>query len=428
MASPEGLNGYSALELGHAARKSLARGDVQEALRAKEAKDVAERLLRCKDEELARKMAKAADRIDDETSLLWKLSRDFYLISRKKQIDLVERFVKGFVQLPSSEQAKAVLALAPRVRLARRGWAEGAKKSKDGRGRPSVRTGEESPKAGDLCFPPLVGARGRREADSSVVALLDQLDSSLRRLAVEDRERLHRRMDRAVSSSFSPIVLARMLAHLPSEEVHSIERWIVDEGALPPAAAARLFGALLNVQQAGGILQDVVDDVKVGAEELWVRLSEEFASQPEEISGSWSNWLKGRPPSPSAQSVIGDFDDDDAMSVTSRLSWAPSMASPSGRRSSVVSAQLGGGYSSSSAPRKRLSCQLHCPASLFLFSDKPIAGAFLGDGRRPSQELIDFVMVDVKKPSMDKTFIELDEAKEEALGADEVTDKAWSWS
>eukprot|EP00913_Durusdinium_trenchii_P020899 g19637.t1 len=46
--------------------------------------------------------------------------------------DAIQDGVKGFVQLPSSEQAKAVLALAPRVRLARRGWAEGAKKSKDG--------------------------------------------------------------------------------------------------------------------------------------------------------------------------------------------------------------------------------------------------------------------------------------------------------
>ena len=70
---------------------------------------------------------------------------------------------------------------------------------------------------------------------------------------------------------------------------------MVDEGALPSGAAARLFGALVGVQKAGGFLQDVtrqngsmtywssschlviyhqaVDDVKVGAEELWVSTS-----------------------------------------------------------------------------------------------------------------------------------------------------------
>ena len=87
-------------------------------------------------------------------------------------------------------------------------------------------------------------------------------------------------MDRAVSSSFTPIVLARLLSQLPSKEVEAIEAWVVDEKALPSAAAARLFGALRGVQQAGGFLQERVDDVRVGAEELWQRLSEEFAQQP----------------------------------------------------------------------------------------------------------------------------------------------------
>lgn len=59
----------------------------------------------------------------------------------------------------------------------------------------------------------------------------------------------------------------------------AIEKWVVDEGALPATAAARLFGALMGVQQAGGFLQEAVDDVRVGAEELWARLSEEFAQQ-----------------------------------------------------------------------------------------------------------------------------------------------------
>lgn len=442
-ASAEGLDAYSPTQLGHAARKSLARGDVVEALRAKGAKDVAETLLKCKDEELARCIASAAVRIDDQSSLFWQLTGDFHLISRKKQIDIVERFVKGFVQLSSSEQAKAVQALAPRVRVARQGWAEGARKKKVGRGRTSTHSGEDTENAS---FPSLVGAKGRREADSTIVELLDQLEASLRRLAQEDRDRLYRRMDRAVSSAFSPIVLGRMLAHLPSEEVHAIERWVVDEGALPSGAAARLFGALVGVQKAGGFLQDAVDDVKVGAEELWVRLSEEFASQPEEINDSWANWLKGRPPSPSTQSVLGDFDEDDAVSVISetRRQSAPAKAlsvASLGRRS-VVSAQLGGGYSSAStAPRKRHSCQLHCPASLFLFSDKldkPSASAFLGEARRPSQQHIDFVMVDVKRPSIDKTQIEFDGPSEPVEGGQadnlpvlptfhgdgEVTDKA----
>lgn len=413
-ASAEGLDAYSPTQLGHAARKSLARGDVVEALRAKGAKDVAETLLKCKDEELARRIASAANRIDDESSLLWQLAGDFHLISRKKQIDIVERFVKGFVQLSSSEQAKTVQALAPSVRVARQGWAEGAKKKKVGRGRTSTHSPEDTENAS---FPSLVGAKGRREADSTMVELLDQLEASLRRLAQEDRDRLYRRMDRAVSSAFSPIVLGRMLAHLPSEEVHAIERWVVDEGALPSGAAARLFGALVGVQKAGGFLQDAVDDVKVGAEELWVHLSEEFASQPEEINDSWANWLKGRPPSPSTQSVLGDFDEDDAVSVISeRRQSAPKALSVAslGRRS-VVSAQLGGGSSASTAPRKRHSCQLHCPASLFLFSDKldkPSASAFLGEARRPSQQHIDFVMVDVKRPSIDKTQIEFDRPSE----------------
>ncbi|CAJ1371881.1 unnamed protein product [Effrenium voratum] len=87
----EGLGALSAQQLGHAARRSLARGDLTEALRAKQAKDTAESLLQCKDEELARRLLSAAG-LHDEDSLLFTLARDFYLISRKKQIDLVERF------------------------------------------------------------------------------------------------------------------------------------------------------------------------------------------------------------------------------------------------------------------------------------------------------------------------------------------------
>lgn len=49
---------------------------------------------------------------------------------RKKQIDLVERFVKGFVTLSPMAQARAVEALAGRVRLARRGWAERGRASR----------------------------------------------------------------------------------------------------------------------------------------------------------------------------------------------------------------------------------------------------------------------------------------------------------
>lgn len=422
------LSGFSGTELGHAARRSLAKGDFAEAVRAKHAKDTAESILRCNNQDLARRIADAAQSLEDEDSLLWTLARNFHLISRKKQIDLVERCVKGFVELPPEDQAKAVLALAPRIRAARRGWAEGSskKKKKDkSRGRESTRPAEE-PGAG---FPPLVGARGRREADSTIVGLLDSLDGELRCLADEDRARLHRRMDRAVSTNCTPLVLGRMLTHLPVDEVKAIEKWVVDEGALPPPAAARLFGALIGAQKAGGFLQDAADGLYLSAEDLWVRLSKEFASQPDEISDSWSNWLQGRPPSPGAQSVLGnDFDEDDNVSVApsmpSRRHTAPTPSSL-GRRS-IGPAQPGGGYGSLSSAgsllaKKRASCQLHCPASAFLFTDaKPsAAGGDPAPARRPSQQMIDFVMVDAsgKKtltPSIDKTQIDFEDGERKA--------------
>lgn len=70
-------------------------------------------------------------------------------------------------------------------------------------------------------------------------------------------------------------------------------------------------------------------------------------SRPEEIDGSWSRWLQGRPPSPGAQSMAGD-DEDDALSVVSERRRSVGSVAP---RSSVV-AQLAGGQ------RKRQSCSL----------------------------------------------------------------------
>lgn len=290
-----------------------------------------------------------------------------------------------------------------------------------------------------------MGARGRREADSTIVGLLDSLDGALRCLADEDRARLHRRMDRAVSSACTPVVLGRMLTHLPVDEVKAIEKWVVDEGALPPPAAARLFGALMGAQKAGGFLQDAADGLYLTAEDLWVRLSKEFASQPEEISDSWSNWLQGRAPSPGAQSVVGnDFDEalgtlrpcslDDNVSVvpsmSSRRHTAPT-ASSLGRRS-IGPALPGGGYGSLSSAgpllaKKRASCQLHCPASAFLFTDaKPsAAGGDPAPARPPSQQMIDFVMVDASgknkalTPSVDKTQIEFEGGEPKAESPDE---------
>ncbi|CAJ1371879.1 unnamed protein product [Effrenium voratum] len=247
---------------------------------------------------------------------------------------------------------------------------------------------------------------------------MDGFDASLglRQMAEEDRSRLHRRMDRAVSTSLTPIVLGRMLSHLPAEEVKAIEQWVVDEGALPASAARRLFGALAGAQQAGGFLQDAVDGVRLGAEELWVRLSEEFASRPEEINGSWANWLQGRPPSPSAQSVAGDLDEDDAVSVVSMgrrrtvsaLAKAAAKA-PAPRMS--LGPQLGGGYPSlAKQGPKRNSCQLHCPAALFLFTQPGAAES----RRRPSQQLVDFAEAE----KVDKTVIEFESEEDAAREAD----------
>ncbi|OLP84806.1 hypothetical protein AK812_SmicGene34276 [Symbiodinium microadriaticum] len=277
-------------------------------------------------------------------------------------------------------------------------------------------------------------ARGRREADSTIVGLLDSLDGAISYMNfVIERRRdpemlmfaIAQGMDRAVSSACTPVVLGRMLTHLPVDEVKAIEKWVVDEGALPPPAAARLFGALMGAQKAGGFLQDAADGLYLTAEDLWVRLSKEFASQPEEISDSWSNWLQGRAPSPGAQSVVGnDFDEDDNVSVvpsmSSRRHTAPT-ASSLGRRS-IGPALPGGGYGSLSSAgpllaKKRASCQLHCPASAFLFTDaKPsAAGGDPAPARPPSQQMIDFaVMVDASgknkalTPSVDKTQIEFE--------------------
>lgn len=432
---PTDLPGLRASELGRAARHSLASGDFGEAVRAKQAKDTAERVLLGKDEELARVVVKAACRLEEQNSILWELANNFYLISRKKQILLVERFVKGFATLPAAEQAKGMLALAPRVRAARRGWSqdnfmsEAKKKTDKKSSRSRGALGEAS-----LALPlaSLVGARGRREADVHIVRLLDAIDASLRRMAEEDRNRLFRRMDRAVSSSFTPVVLARLLAQLPPEEVQAFESWVVDERALPPAAARRLFAALTSAQTAGTLMSEVAEDLSAGADALWARLSADFASRPDEIDSSWTNWLQGRPPSPGAGSVLADAqcDEDDLLSVHSapagrrRATFAGGGASSSSSsKGSIGPAMLGGGYtqgSSRRAPspqsRRKGSCQLYCPAEMFLWSGGKASvsasrsswssAKSSGRGVESGKTLLEFVSVPAK-------VLEEEEAEEE---------------
>eukprot|EP00931_Biecheleriopsis_adriatica_P109159 TRINITY_DN83415_c0_g1_i1.p1 TRINITY_DN83415_c0_g1~~TRINITY_DN83415_c0_g1_i1.p1 ORF type:complete len:479 (-),score=110.47 TRINITY_DN83415_c0_g1_i1:130-1566(-) len=396
------ISGLRPKELGRAARRSLANGDFAEAIRAKEAKDTAEKLLGLKDEELAKVLSKAIQRLDEQHTPLWTLVRSFNLVSRKKQIDLVERFVKGFVAMPVSEQAATFHALSPRVRAARRGWSEGSSKSKKKGKSLEVIPEQVIPEQenANRPFPAFVGARGRREADRVIVELLDTLDESLRLIASEDRARLHRRLDRAVSASFTPIVLAKMFAKLPPDEVKCLEKWLVDENALPAPAAQRLFSALTSAQQAGSLVEKAVDGVYLGADALWAqmaRISLEFATGPDEIDGNWKKWLQGRAPSPS-KSVLGDMvDEDDVVSVYSTSSTRGRAAAPSSSsksRGSIGPAVLGGGYGVSSAMpstsgAKRASCQLHCPASLFLFADKGPPGA--SSLRLSKESLVDFV-------------------------------------
>ncbi|CAJ1452313.1 unnamed protein product [Effrenium voratum] len=118
---------------------------------------------------------------------------------------------------------------------------------------------------------------------------------------------------------------------------------------------------------------------------------------------------------------------DDAVSVVSMgrrrtvsaLAKAAAKA-PAPRMS--LGPQLGGGYPSlAKQGPKRNSCQLHCPAALFLFTQPGAAES----RRRPSQQLVDFVMVDAcgasakaEAEKVDKTVIEFESEEDAAREAD----------
>merc|ERR1719362_1290728 len=167
-------------------------------------KNTAERLLSRDDFEIVRTLISAAHRLEDRSTLLWLIVRGFHLMRWKQQCAIVVRFLRGFSQLAADEQASIISKFAPRIRTARRGCAPHSQ------------------------FP-MVGPIGRKEADETIVEFLDVFEASLLRLSEVNRERLHRRLDAAVTAALTPTVWARLLAKLQPNEVQDLQAWVVDE-------------------------------------------------------------------------------------------------------------------------------------------------------------------------------------------------------
>jgi len=235
-----------------------------------------------------------------------------------------------------------------------------------------------------MCIPAFVGTHGRREADAATVDMLDAVEVALRRLTRSERRRLYRRLDKGVTEGFTPAVFASMLAELPREEVRALEAWVVDEGGMSEAAARRLFSVLLQATAAKHAVCGVGESLAGGADALWAGISEDFARDDE--NGHWVDWLQGRQPSTNSprDSLAGESTASSRHTprlsvVTKSVLAGRRLASEAEERRRAGEAQPGG-YpaedSQQSRPgqsERRSSCQLHCPAPAFLWSDAPKA-------------------------------------------------------
>lgn len=348
------------------------------------AEQTAARLLSRGDAELARTLVAAISRLEDRSTLPWHLVRGFHLMSHQRQCGLVLHTIRGFLALPLAEQAEAFLTVAPRIRTARRGWA-------DAKPRPiyhSVAAGTSSADSmaridddNEGLVPPLVGTHGRCEAEAATVDFLDAVEVALRRLKRSEQRRLHRRLDKGISEGVTPGVLARMLVALPPEEVRSLEAWVVDEGGMSESGAREFFNTLLQVTAAQDAVRDVGERLASGADAVWAGLDV-----------PWKDWLQGQQPhfvdSPrgsaagsSASTVGGHHSRASRLSVVTRaaLTARKLAADAEAYRTGVHPGGLGqrdaqpmdAVSSERSVSFKRTSCQLHCPASAFLWSSTP---------------------------------------------------------
>jgi len=222
-------------------------------------RSTADRLLSRDDFEFVRTLISAAHRLEDRSTLLWLIVKGFHLMGWRQQCAIVVRFLRGFSLLPAEEQATVISKLAPRIRIARHG------------------SSPNSP------FP-LVGPTGREEADATMVEFLDVFEASLLRLSEGNRQRLHKRLDAAVTAALTPAVWARLLAKLQPDEVQALEAWVVDEGALPADSASKLFLAL----SAAGHAEDTAS---YAADSLWKHLFEDF--QNGDVDSFWAVWAQG---------------------------------------------------------------------------------------------------------------------------------------
>lgn len=355
------------------------------------AEETAGRLLSRGDEELARTLAAAAARPEDRSTLLWLLIRGFHLMSHRRQCELVLHTVRGFAALPTTEMAEVFMAVAPRVRAARRGWKHakpqqvylgGASSSSSSSKKPAASTLEEDGDEG--CVPAFVGIRGRREADPATVEMLDAIEVALRRLKRSERCRLYRRLDKGVSEGLTPSVFASMLAELPREEVRALEDWLVDEGGISKASVRQLFSVLLQASAAKDAVCSVGGRLADRADAVWAGLSEDFRNGDD--NRVWRDWLQGELNSP-RESLAGEstFSHGPAsrLTVVSKAALtARRLAAESERRrqAEAAPARAAGGYLNgddqqlkAASPPRRASCQLHCPPSTFLWKDAPCA-------------------------------------------------------
>mmetsp|Transcript_57061 Transcript_57061/g.107495 ORF Transcript_57061/g.107495 Transcript_57061/m.107495 type:complete len:420 (-) Transcript_57061:197-1456(-) len=379
--------------------------------------ETAARLIGRGDVELARTLTSAATRPEDRSSMLWLLVRGFHKVSHRLQCELVLRTIRGFAELPPSEQAQVVESVAPRIRVARAGWQEAAE-----RHLASKEHGQ------DEWLYPLVGTIGRSKADVEVVELLDSIEAALRRLQQHERRRLHRRLDQGVSEAFKARVFARLLSELPHEEVVALETWLVDEGALTADAARQLFGALTQAAVAGGTVLGVGEKFADDANALWADLAEDFVKTG--VDEFWPQWLQGH--SSSSTSPRGQEDPAQRFKVVSTVAVAAARANAAeGRRSSGGGGSAGpaaSGENSSAAglpgelgrPSRRSSVQLHCPAQTFLWSGE--AAPSKEPAKQPARATVssavsDFLGGNASKASEAQTETPPDESADEGSTA-----------
>eukprot|EP00928_Gymnodinium_smaydae_P072938 TRINITY_DN56213_c0_g1_i1.p1 TRINITY_DN56213_c0_g1~~TRINITY_DN56213_c0_g1_i1.p1 ORF type:complete len:430 (-),score=39.41 TRINITY_DN56213_c0_g1_i1:159-1448(-) len=320
--------------------------------------DTVKRISARGDAELMRTLVTSVERLEQRSTFLWLVAKGFNLLCHKNQCRFLAQVVRGFAVMPPEEQAKFILLIAPRLRIARCGWAEAAlvereKRRQQGSCIIDSDTDDDEPQ-------PFVGTIGRTKADACVVELLDAMEASVRRIPPNDIAKLHRVLERAVDRHITPGILARIFAQLPESEVAALQEWLIEEGTLQEEAARELFGHLMKIVRTGGSVALSTDNFSV----QFAEMLEDTSVQSANAEGSfWQRWFQGL--TESHDDVEDKCESDKELIKTS----VPSR-SCRGRGSQLRV------HTSSRSSEKRMSCQLHRPLESFLPSaSHPLSSA-----------------------------------------------------